>query len=104
MTGRAVDASRDRWRDTFGGTPQNRTEGTAPASIHAEAEPLTPLPPPPSTRAVETASLPPSPPPQSKSRVRRAAQSAGSAMGSAARTTYRCLRSFFFNCRGTAQN
>jgi hypothetical protein len=103
LTGRAMSASRQRWHNTFGSdtAPPQRSPLPEAAAI--------PLPPPtePTARRVETASRPPPsayPPPSSPSRVKRAAQITGAAMGSAARTTYHCLRSFFFNCSGETQN
>jgi hypothetical protein len=86
LTGRAMGASRRRWHETFGSTPQQ-----SPVSdVNSPASPL------------RTASLPPlsDGPPSSTSRVKRAAQSASVAVGSAARTTYRCFRSLFLNCSG----
>ncbi len=111
LTGRAVSASRQRWRSAFGSapapqqsvapdgptaTPQATTQSRAPLPLaHTPAAP------------VETASLPPetaSPPRESRSRVRQAAQNAGSAVGDFARTSYRCFRSLFRNCSGDAND
>jgi hypothetical protein len=92
LTSRAMSASRQRWRNTFGDAPE------PPQSVAPDAR--TALPPP----GQSTASLPPleaNPPPRSTGqRVKQAAQNTGAAVGSAARTTYWCLRSLFFNCGG----
>jgi hypothetical protein len=84
LTGRAMSASRRRWHDTFGGTPQQ-----SPISdVNSPASPL------------RTASLPP---PSTSQRVKHAAQNAGAAVGGFARTTARCFRSLFRKCSGEAQ-
>ena len=112
LTGRAVSASRQRWRNTFGDTPEPQ-QSVAPSVEMAlpllPAQSPTPLPavqsPEPS---VQTASPPPpsaSPPPASTSqRVKYAAQNAGAAVGGFARTTARCFRSLFRNCRSEGEN
>jgi hypothetical protein len=91
LTSRAMSASRQRWRNTFGGDQE------PPPSVATDAR--TALPPPGQSPAppMQTASVPPSPQP---SRMKQAAETTGAVVGSAARTTYRCLRSFFFNCSG----
>lgn len=105
LTSRAMKASRQRWRHTFGDTPE------PPQSVAPDARTALPPPgqspatlPPPSAPPMQTASVPPAesgPPPRSTGqRVKQAAQNTGAAVGSAARTTYWCLRSFFFNCSG----
>ncbi len=102
LTSRAMSASRQRWRNTFGDTtePPQSVAPDARTALPPPGQSRAPLPPPP----VQTASVPPAdvgPPPRSTSqRVKQAAQSTGAVVGSAARTTYWCLRSFFFNCSG----
>jgi hypothetical protein len=104
LTGRAVSASRQRWRSTFGDTPEPQQ------SVAPSVEPA--LPPLPAVRSpepsVQTANPPPpsaNPPAASTSaRVKYAAQSAGAAVGGFARTTARCFRSWFRKCRSEGEN
>ena len=84
LTGRAVSASRQGWRNARSALGGSSSDDQAPA---ASGEPL----PAPSevTGSIESA-------PASTSRVQRAS----AAVGSLARKSYRCLRSFFRHCSG----
>ncbi len=85
LGGRAVDASRARWRRTFGGSAES-----APV-------PLTPAEPLPASTESINASAESAPGP-----MRRAAQSTGAAVGGFTRKSYRCVLSLFRDCRGEA--
>jgi hypothetical protein len=88
VTGRAFSASRRGLRNvrsSFGGG-QDTSQSSPPAGALPSAPTLTP-------------EIIGEPAPRN-SRIRRGAQNAGAAMGHFARNGYRCVRSFFRQCRG----
>lgn len=86
LTGRALSASRQGWRNAR----------SALGGSSGESQPLPVSPQAGSTEASAAASADTASP----SRMQRAS----SAMGSFARKSYRCLRSLFLNCRGEASS
>jgi hypothetical protein len=96
LGGRAVSASRQgfrRARSALGGSP---AEDAGPV-------PLTPQsPPPPLTETSAATGSIPEPDASKPSAVRKAAQNASAAVGGFARKSYRCVLSFFRDCRGEA--
>jgi hypothetical protein len=85
LGGRAINASRQRWRKTFGGSSEQ--DGLAPVPLtSAEPQPAAPT----SINASAAESAP--------GLMRRAAESTGAAV----RKSYRCVLSLFRNCRGEA--
>jgi hypothetical protein len=104
LTGRAMNASRAGWRnarEAISGTPaeSSQTGSTAIPSAQASAPPL-PTATPPSRSSEAT----PNRHSESRTqRVKHAARDAGSAVGSFARKSYRCVWSLFRNCSREAQ-
>ena len=98
MTGRAYSASRDRMRK-IGGSDEARTQAPAPPP-----EAAAPAAPPPQAAAQPAAPIEPAPQqahdamPETTASVAPPSEGTGSRMKTAARKTWRCMRSFFFNC------
>jgi hypothetical protein len=90
LTGRAVNASRQGWRNARSAIGGGGEAQPLPAPSEA------PLPTAESAAADSTSA----PPPSRVQRAKHAAQNAGSAVGGFARKSYRCVRSFFRKCSG----
>ena len=92
MTGRAYSASRDRMR-RIGGSDEPAPAPALPQAApppQAAAQPAEPIEPAPRQA--------PDAMPATTASVAPASESTGSRMKSAARKSWRCMRSFFFNC------
>jgi hypothetical protein len=94
LTGRAVSASRQGWRNARAAIGGSEDQAPAASSVPQ------PLPAP----AEATVSTESAAPPSRAERAKHAARNASSAVGGFARKSYRCILSFFRNCSSeTAQ-
>jgi hypothetical protein len=106
LTGRAVSASRSGWRNArqaISGTPAASVQSVEPTGSTSlpSAHSAPPLP---ATAAGQTPEATPIRHAESKTqRIKHAARDAGSAVGSFARKSYRCMWSLFRNCSGETQ-
>jgi hypothetical protein len=110
LTGRAVSAARNGWRNAraaFGDTSKTDQPGDPsdpPLAPPVQAAALPPQPSAPTSASTFPTSKSTSQPTESRSqRVKHATQNAGAAVGHFTRNSYRCLRSLFRNCGSEAQ-
>lgn len=104
LGGRAVDASRKGLRNAGSAIGVTSSADEAPATANAELPPAAESAPPPAEQPVETSMAEPSESVGTATRMKHAAQNAGSAVGGFARKSYNCVLSLFSNCSEEAEN
>ena len=104
LGGRAMDASRKGLRNAGSAIGVSSSADEAPATANAELPPTAKTAPLPVEQPAETSMAEPVESVGTATRMKHAAQNAGSAVGGFARKSYNCVLSLFSNCSEEAEN
>ena len=104
LGGRAVGASRKGLRNVGSAIGVTSSADETPATANAALPPAAESAPPPVEQPTETSMAEPTESLGTATRMKHAAQDAGSAVGGFARKSYNCVFSLFSNCSGETEN